>query len=142
MDAASPAHFLVTLNLDGQPTVLGGGWMRKTGGNGTSTLRRFRPGGSDDEEVTGGPTSRDDMTLSREFRPDRDRDAVVWLDRNRGKVSGSVSIQPLAADMSKFGNPLVLQCRLMGVNAPEVNSDGGTDVAMLEVQLATFGSIA
>lgn len=142
MEASSPAHFLITLDFADAPPAIRGAWMRKSGGNGTATIRRFHPGGSADEEIAGGPKSRDDMTVSREFRADRDRAVYVWADRKRGQARGSVTVQPLDGDFAKFGAAVTYSAILMGANLPDVDSDAGGDIAMIELTLATYGEVA
>lgn len=139
--AASPSHFRVT--LAGFGIDIPGAFMTQGGGNVTAEVRRFRPGGSPHEEVSGGPTSRDDVTVAREWRRDRDLAIYLWADRNAGRARGSITVQPLDDDYNAYGSPVVYADALLTAAAkPDVDSDAGTDVAQLSLTFAVSGPLA
>lgn len=139
--ASSPAHFRVTIT--GLGFDLGGPFSQLTGGGRTADVRRYRPGGSPDEEIAGGPTSREDITVSREWRRGRDMDAARRLERVVGRQRGDVTVQQLDEDYNAIGRPYVhADALLTGVKFPDVDSDGGNDVARLELTFALAGEVA
>lgn len=139
--ASSPAHFRVTLHNFGRH--IEGTWMTLSGGNGSSEIRRYRPGGDPEEVVSGGPQTRDDMTVSREWIPGRDPDLYRWADRHRGRARGTVIVQGLDQEYNKHGSPLTYtDAVLMSAARPDVDSNAGADVARIELVLAVSGKVA
>lgn len=136
--ASSPAHTRVT--LVGFAIDIPGTWARKTGGNVTSEPRRWREGGElFREEVAGGPSTTENVTVSRNFRRDRDLSLYRWAKRNAGQVFGSISEQPLDEAGNPYGSPLVSRCILLGVNGIDVDADDTSGFQMLEFSLAVEG---
>lgn len=139
--ASSPAHFRTTLS--GGPFEVEGTWAQQSGGNKTAEARRYREGGSPSEEVAGGPSTRDDMTLSRPFKRDRDLDLALKLDRAVGSARFTVTKQPLGDDFEAYGKPIVFaDALLIGCNWPDGDADGGDDTARIEITVAVSGDIA
>jgi len=138
--ASSPAEFRVTLGGFGIP--IPGAFMTLTGGNVSAEARRYRPGGQFEEEVAGGPRTRDDVTITREWRRDRDLAIFLWADRHAGRARGAITVQPLDEDGNAFGNPFVYPDALLtGATRPDVDSDAGGDIAVLELSFAVSGRI-
>ncbi len=139
--ASSPAQFLITLSGFGFEGGIGK-FAVKTGGNRTSQVRRYHDGGEPDEQVAGGPANRDDMTLNRPFKRDRDLQLARWADRNVGQARGSIAIQALDGDFHPFGRPVIhSDCLLMTSNWPDVDAEAVGDVARLELVFAVSGTV-
>ena len=144
--ASSPAQFLVTLHDFGfskSKKSKGknlGRWSSLSGGNASSEIRRYHEGGSPSEEVAGGPGTREDTTIGRPFRYDRDVAVWKWAEKERGKARGDVQIQPLDGEFKPKGRPIVYaKALLMGVNAPEIDAEAVGDVARIELTFALSG---
>lgn len=140
--ASSPAQFRV--KLSGFDFAKGdvGAWARKSGGNRTAEVRRYREGGNPDEEVGAGPASRDDMTLSRPWKRTRDQELARRADRQVDRNDrGTITVQPLDEDFNPFGRPYLYEGVLIGCNHPDVDSDATGDTANLELVFATSGVI-
>lgn len=138
--ASSPAHFRVT--LDGFDIDIPGAFMTHEGGDNTAEARRYRPGGQADEEVAGGPTTREDVVVTREWRRDRDLEIWLWGDRNAGRARGNVTIQPLDDAFNAYGDPFAYpDALLLSAKKPNIDSDGGDDVGKLELTFAVSGKI-
>lgn len=139
--ASSPAHFLVTLS--GFSFATPGSFRTKSGGNRTAEARRYRSGGSPSEEVAGGPSTTEDITIGREWRRDRDLALAKAASRLVGRARGTITVQPLDDEFNRYGEPYVYSDALLtGVNFPDVDAEGGADVSSLEMVFAVSGEIA
>lgn len=139
--ASSPAHFRVTLS--GGPFDVPGAFAQMGGGNPSGDVRRYREGGNPDEEVTGGPGTRDDVTVGRPWRRTRDAELALAMDREVMKARFTVTKQPLDEDYNAWGKPQVYaNCLLTGVTHPDVDAEAGGDVARLELSFAVSGPLA
>lgn len=138
LPASSPAHTRVTLK--GFPIEMPGTWARKSGGNVTSEARRWREGGElTKEEVAGGPSTTEDVTVSRNYRPDRDGEILRWAKRHGGRAYGTLIEQDLDSDENPYGKPVVSRVLLLGVNGKDVDADDTSGFQMLELTLAITG---
>lgn len=116
----------MTLNLDVFDTFSGGA---KKG-----EQVKHRPGGMGDQEAVGGNSARDDFTVSRRFRLERDLPNEKALDAlvNIGKVTASR--QRLNPDKSPNGETLTYTGILSGFVLPDHDSDAAEKAMfMLEV---------
>lgn len=139
--ASSPSQFLVTLS--GLPVQVPGAFMTQSGGNKTGAVKRFRPGGSSSEEVSGGSTTREDLVITREWRRDRDLAIWKWADAHINRVRGVVTVQPLDEDKNAYGDPIVFADSLLtGATKPDVNSDAEDELGMLSLTFAVSGDIS
>lgn len=139
--ASSPAQNRVT--LDGFEIDLPGAWMTQEGGDATAEVRRYRPGGQPHEEVAGGPVTRDDVTVTREWRRDREMEIWRWADRNTGRARGDIIVQPLDDAFNAFGEPVVYEdALLIAARKFTVDSDAGDDVSQLTLVFAVSGPVS
>lgn len=140
LPASTQRLFRVTLS--GFGIDIPGAFATFSGGNPSADVTRFREGGSPVEEVVGGPPTRDDVTIGRPYRRDRDEPVMRWADRSVGKARGSVAIQPVDEDYNPYGRPRVYSdCLLIGASWPDVDSNSG-DTANVELSFAVSGEIA
>lgn len=138
---SSSAHFRVTLS--GGPFDIPGAFATMEGGNRSGEPRRTREGGSPDEDVSGTPPSRDDITLGRPWRRSRDQELAVQLDRVVMRARWVVTKQPLDEDYKPYGDPMVYpDCLLTGCTHPPVDADAVGDSARLGLTLAPSGELA
>lgn len=136
--ASSPAHSRITLSFPDFEVV--GTWARKSGGNVSSEPRKWHEGGElFKEEQAGGPTTTENVTVSRNYRYDRDAPILRWAKKNAGRAMGTFSEQDLDANGEPVGDPFVSECMLQGVNGREVNADDTTGFQNLELTLSVSG---
>lgn len=141
LPASSPAHSRVTLS--GFPFETPGTWARKTGDAVSVEPRRHREGGElFKEEVSGGPSTTETITVSRNFRRDRDLSLYKAARRFAGRVYGSISQQPLGEDGEPWGDPIVSEVLLLGVGGLDVDADDTSGFQSLEFTLAVSGESA
>lgn len=141
--ASSPADFLVTVAFTQPGRDVAGSFSSMDGGNPTADARRYRAGGSAVEEVSGGPSTRDDISIGREWRRDRDLEIYKWADRRVGRARATVTYQPLDEDLNPFGDAIVYSdALLIGATKPAHDSGAGTDVARLTMTFAVAGEIS
>lgn len=129
----------VTVVIDG---VDYGVFDKLTGGSGDSEEAKYRPGGMGHQIALGGSQTVENVTVSRYF--DLDRDGPVykrWMAR-RGRARATITKQPLDIDGNAFGEPLVYgQAVLKQVTPPDHDSQSN-DVAMVELEFSTSGTVA
>lgn len=139
--ASAPAHTRVVLTFPGIDVV--GTWARKSGGNVSSESRRWHEGGElVREEIAGGPVTTEDITVSRNYRYDRDAAILRWAMRNAGKAYGTISEQDIDVYGDPVGQPFVRECLLQGVNGKDVDADDTTGFQVLEFTLSASGEVA
>jgi hypothetical protein len=135
MKASSAADFLVTLS--GFPFDIPGSWAQQGGGNKSAEPRRYREGGTRTEEIGGGPTSRDNITVGRPFKADRDVIIGRAADQQAGRARGTITKQPLDEDGNAFGDPLVYpDSLLLSCTWPDTDADALDTTARIELALA------
>lgn len=139
--ASAPAHTRVTITF---PDIeIPGTWARKSGGNITSEARRWHEGGElTQEEIAGGPVSTEDVTVSRNYRYDRDAVILRWAMRNAGRAFGTIAEQDIDAYGDPVGQPFVRQCLLQGVNGKDVDADDTSGFQNIELTLSVAGEVA
>jgi hypothetical protein len=141
MPAASPAQSRITLS--GFTFDTPGTWQRKTGGNVSGEPRRWREGGElSKEEVAGGTSTRENFTVSRNFRPDRDLSLLRAAQRHANRAYGVLSEQHLDDTGSPYGDPVVHNVLLVACNDPEANADDTSGFKVIELTLAATGESA
>jgi hypothetical protein len=139
--ASSPAHQRITLS--GFPFATPGTWSKKTGGRVAATARRHHEGGElFKEEVAGGPSTTENITVQRQYRIDRDAAMLAAGQRHAGRAYGNVSIQDLDETGAPFGRPRVRNVLLLEVADIDHDADSQTDHAMIEFVLAPTGETA
>lgn len=139
--ADSPAHSVITITADdGFP--IPGTFARRTGGNRTSTERRYREGGQlKREEVGGGPATTENQTYSRPYKRDRDIAILRWAHRVAGGMLLTIVEQPIDDDENPFGDPIVDRARLLGCNRPDIDADDTSGLKNIELTVAPFGEL-
>lgn len=108
------------------------------GGDGDSEETKYPPGAMGPEESLGGRQTRDNFTVGRRYKLDRDHPLYVWLDSRRGKGEFKGSAQPLDPDGNPYGKPLPLRGKLKKVTRPKHNSTS-SDPAMIELEISAHG---
>jgi hypothetical protein len=111
------------------------------GGAGSSEETKYRPGGMGDEVSLGGQQTRENFTVARLYRQDRDHSRAHWLDGRRGRAKVVAKKQPLDADRNPFGRPLVYTGTLLTVSFPDHDSQSD-DPAVLSLEVVADGPIA
>lgn len=128
-------NFLVTVTADGIPL---GTFDSFEGGDGDSEENKYPPGGMGDEESLGGRQTRDNFTVGRRYKPERDHPIFAWLDSRRGKAEIVASKQILDRDKNPFGAPTVYRGTLKKVSGPKHDSTSN-DVAKLMLECTAAG---
>ena len=129
-------RFLVTAEMGGQSL---GSFQTFAGGEKTADSVKDRPPGVEGQKSLGGPSSITNVTVTRTF--DADVDTSDLRSRSRkaaGHAPGSVSIQPLDADMNPKGKADVFTGRLVRYKGPEANSNSN-DKATVEYEFEIDG---
>lgn len=131
--ASSAADAVVTMSEFG--IEVPGTWGQ-AGGNKSAEPRTYFESGSREEEVAGGPASRDNLTLSRPFKRDRDIELCRYFDRHAGSARGTVTKQFTDEDGNAYGDPVVWSDSLvLACNWPDHDPDGGDTTARVEIVL-------
>lgn len=112
-----------------------------SGGNADSDDNKYRPGGTPSQISLGGPTTVDNITVSRIYDLDRDNPLLGWLYARRGKAKAVVTVQPLDRDFNAFGRPTTYSGTLKAVQHPDVDSES-TDAAMLALEISVATVVA
>lgn len=127
---------LVTLSLAGINTgvweTLSGREMDTEGGD------TYRPGPGDSQRSLGGPKVFGEITVARTAEDTRDGALRRRLQALGSRASGSLSEQPLDADLNAFDTATVWPVRLKGMSPPDTDVNSG-DRKMLEITLFVDG---
>jgi hypothetical protein len=115
--------------LDGAP--MGGMWATYEGGALEADDQKTRPGGMQRQIAIGGPTSRNDVTITTQFT-----DAMAAIAQNFENRSGRGSLQVIVTYLDMDGNTTAFRFTRTGivksVQIPDVDVNSG-DVAFLTV---------
>lgn len=107
-----------------------------SGGRVASDARKVYDGGSLVPDVLSAPAQVENFTVSRHYDYQRDGDLVRVLKTQVGIATYTVSKTPTNASLVPVGPPeTYVNCRLVGVNQSDVNSESG-DPAMYELEFA------
>ena len=120
---ATELQALVTAVVDGQPL---GVFDKRTGGDMAATESKYRPGGMGPEKSYTSLPSAASLTVSRVFENERDVELMRALQAKAGRVSGSVSEQPLDADGNAYGAPITFSGLFLGVKWGNMDSTSNT----------------
>lgn len=137
-DGARQHQFRVTLAVDG---VDYGIFDTFSGGQGGAESDKYAAGNMGDEESQGGRQTRENVTISRQYRRGRDTVSHKQLDAKRGKGNAVVTKQPLDADRNAYGAPDIYRGTLVGATGPDHDSNS-SDASMVEYEIEVVGSIA
>jgi hypothetical protein len=128
----------VTVNIAGRDL---GVFDIFSGGAAKAESTKHRAGGMAPEESLGGPTSRDDFTLQRLYKLERDHGLAKFLDGQVG-IGRVVAVrQKLARDRSTSGDPITYTGTLMGFTLPDHDSSSA-DKAMVQLEVSADESIS
>lgn len=119
-------QWLVTANVDGRDLGL---WNAASGGAADSEELVIR-GATGQRKSYGGPSSVENLTLTRTFEGERDNDLEAWLISRRGKARVTAARQPKDADGNVFGRPITYIGTLKAVQAIEPNSNEAGEVML------------
>lgn len=121
----------VTVNLAGKDL---GVWDTFSGGAAKADPTKHRPGGMGREESLGGPKSRDDFTVSRNFKLERDLPIAAFIDEQVGVGKVVVVRTMLGTDKVPVGEQLTYTGTLTGAPFGDHDSDAADPkFIMLEV---------
>lgn len=135
MAIATERNFLVTATADGVPI---GTWDMLEGGDGDSEAGSYAPGGMGDDEPYGGKKTRDNFTLTRAYKIERDAVLYKRLDSQRGVAEISASRHPLDRDKNPVGPPDIFKGILKKVTGPKHDSNG-SDAAKWSLEVTPDG---
>lgn len=122
---------LVTVAVDGTPL---GTWTTKTGGKLDSDEVKFRSGGMDDQVALGGPATRDNVVVSREYDTYM-QTKLAFLENRVGTGSMTVTFTPLGNNKTQSGPAVTYGGILKSVSTPDAD-DNASEVAMIELELS------
>jgi hypothetical protein len=99
-------------------------WDKASGGDVTSSIRKYQPGGGQKEIVLGGKRTRADVVVSKMVDVDIDWPLIEQLEQWAGIADAALSIQATRADYTTAGiNARAVVGKLTGVSAPEPDSE-------------------
>jgi hypothetical protein len=122
--------FYVTLTIDG---VDFGGWDQQTGGEYDSDEQKYTPFDGVQRTYLANKTTGN-VTLSRDYRPDRDGPMVRAKDNLQGKPAIAV-VQDKDRNGNFQQNRPPYQGLIKAITPPETDSDG-SDVAKISVEIS------
>lgn len=126
----SQSDYLVTVVLDGQAL---GGFDTCSGGEADSDVTAKYT--SEGRQVYHGKPNYGDLTVSRDFKRERDHELSRLLYARAGRAVVTVSKQPLDDDGNVWGKPLVYSGLLKTSTPPEYDANSD-DPEMLELVVA------
>jgi hypothetical protein len=121
-------QFRVTVVIEdpsagGVPTAYGV-WDKVTGGDVTSSIRKYQPGGGQKEIVLGGKRTRSDLVVSRMCDVDRDWALIETLEQWVGIADATITLQATRPNFDTSGiKPRPIRGKLTGVNSPDADSE-------------------
>ena len=118
------------LTIDGEDW---GTWDKLTGGNRTSSVTKYRPGGGEAERNLGGFTSTENITLQRNFDALRDAPNLRRL-KNKVNHACSASRQATNGDFNAVGDAEVYIGRVATVTPGDYDSMSN-DPRMIQVEI-------
>jgi hypothetical protein len=127
----------VTVTIEGNgETIALGVFDLFEGGAAKAEATKHRPGGMGPEESLGGPVSRDDFTLQRLYKLERDHGYAKRLDRMVGIGIVTAKRVMLNTDRSPFsGDPLTFTGTLVGFVHPDHDSNSA-DKKMVALEVS------
>lgn len=117
-----------------------GTFDKMSGGAMDSEEAKYYPGGMAQQISLGGRTTVDNITVSRLYKLDRDRQLVPALVAGIGKASVVVNKQSLDVNGAKFGEPITWTGTLKRLAFPDADSESN-DAALFELEITTDGAI-
>lgn len=129
-DPTRQDSYLVLAEVDGRPL---GEWDTYSGGEVDSEESKYRPGGGGEISL-GGKRTIGNITISRYYDLLRDHPLYKWLEQVAGEVRGAVSWTPRNLRGQIAGDTVWKGGTFKRVEHSDMESDGGTDAAMLELE--------
>jgi hypothetical protein len=117
-----------------------GTFDKMSGGAMDSEESKYHPGGMAPQISLGGRTMVDNITVSRLYKLDRDRQLIPALLAGVGKAEVTCNKQSLDINGHSFGSPITYTGILKRVGFPDVDSESN-DAALFELEVTTDGSI-
>lgn len=111
---------------------------KMSGGEVDSDETRYYPGGMAPPISLGGRKTVSNVVVSRIYKLGRDHDVYQQLVNSVGKSRGVVIKQPLDIDANVYGRPIVYNCTLKRVKAPDVDSET-SGAGLLEMEFTVEG---
>jgi hypothetical protein len=105
------------------------------GGAAKADAQKHRPGGMGPEESLGGPVSREDFTLQRLYKLERDHPLVKKLDRMVGVGAVTAKRLMLDRDRTPSGDPITFTGTLIGFVHPDHDSNSA-DKKMVALEVS------
>lgn len=129
-DPAAQRHFLIS--VDG----VEGNFATKSGGETSADTTAVWDGGAITPERLASPAETANVTVSRPFRPERDRAIIRRLRPLVGILRTAVTVQDLTGEMVAVGDPTVYaNALLVRIADPEADAGSG-DPARFELEFA------
>lgn len=110
-------------------------WSSLSGGDVEAEDTKARPGGMLPQQSLGGPTTRNDVTVERNYNPAL-HPYVVQLENVAGRATMWVSYTPLDNNGNPAGGTTVINGTLKGVKAPDRNANSTTTAAYLSLTMS------
>ena len=129
-------NYLNRVELDGIDLGFFDQWK---GGKGDSQVQTYNPAGTGGQVTRGGRKTRENITVGREYIPERDQELVRQLDSRRGKARGTAIRQPGDTDGNPFGSPYVYDVLLKSVSPSDTDTNA-SGIDMFELELVPQGN--
>jgi hypothetical protein len=128
-------HVQVYDPTTGNPILDSVVWASMDGGDIEATDTKTRPGGMGDEENLGGPRTRSDCTVERQYTNDVLHPLIPALERATGGGAGKISWTPLDGDGNPNGQTESITGILKGVKKPKWDANASNTAFLV----LTFG---
>jgi len=130
MALSAQRQFLVSIS------GINGYFMTKSGGEVSSESTKVFEGGAKTPEIITSPSDVDNLTVSRNYDPDRDASILAQLRAKVGTERKTITVQPTDRDLVAIGNPIVYaDAVLVRIAEPEYDANSG-DMATYELEFA------
>jgi hypothetical protein len=113
---------------------------KMTGGEADSESVKYSEGGMGPETSQGGRQTTGNVTITRQYKRDRDHALARQLAQIRGRRRMSIHRQPLDPDGNAFGDPWVYTGFLKTVTPGDVDSES-SDPDLFEIEQDTDSTI-
>jgi len=130
MALSAQRQFLVSISgIDGY-------FMTKSGGEVSAEATKVYEGGAKTPVIITAPADVDNITISRNYDPERDASVLSALRAKVGVETKTVTVQPTDRDLVASGKPIVYaEAVLVRIGEPEFDANSG-DMATYELEFA------
>ena len=111
-------------------------WASLDGGDITATDTKTRPGGGGYEISLGGPPTRSNCTVTRQYTNDVIHSLIPVLESMAGSAGMSVAWTPLDGDYNKNGDTHTIKGKLIEVMTTKRDSQTTTEVMFLTLVMS------